>query len=202
MPKPAEEPTLGGFPHCREVNRQGKYFRQCFALHGPTGNEHFVAGWPSMRFRAPGHPGEATPAAEGHHQFRAISRVSWHTVNLRGAASSATGARDWFDRLRRTADALDALAYGIKARHPNIRTLSRLSPPFECSDVRLGWQEARKLVLELRRPVTVPREICSLGRMNDDRSDLESALTSRMCSIKTSGTPRRSSSRRISTADW
>jgi len=25
----------------------------------------------------------------------------------------------------------------------------------------------------LRRPVTVPREICSLGRMNDDRTDLE-----------------------------
>src|SRR4029077_6280817 len=31
----------------------------------------------------------------------------------------------------------------------------------------------RKRVLELRRPVTVPREICSLGRMNDDRTDLE-----------------------------
>src|SRR4029077_12218564 len=26
---------------------------------------------------------------------------------------------------------------------------------------------------ELRRPVTVPRKNCSLGRMNDDRTDLE-----------------------------
>jgi hypothetical protein len=43
----------------------------------------------------------------------------------------------------------------------------------ECSDVRLGWQETHKRVLELRRPVTVLREICSLGRMNDDRPDLE-----------------------------
>ena len=46
-------------------------------------------------------------------------------------------------------------------------------PTLECSDVRLGWQETRKRVLELRRPITVPREICSLGRMNDDRTDLE-----------------------------
>ena len=34
-------------------------------------------------------------------------------------------------------------------------------------------EETRKRVLELRRPVTMPREICSLGRMNDDRTDLE-----------------------------
>ena len=56
-----------------------------------------------------------------------------------------------------------------------MRTLSRLfaAPTLECSDVRLGWQETRKRVLELRHPVTVPREICSLGRMNDDRTDLE-----------------------------
>ena len=46
-------------------------------------------------------------------------------------------------------------------------------PALECSDVRLGGQETRKRVLELRCPVTVPREICSLGRMNDDRTDLE-----------------------------
>ena len=31
----------------------------------------------------------------------------------------------------------------------------------------------RKRVLELRRPVTVPQDIRSLGRMNDDRPDLE-----------------------------
>ena len=48
------------------------------------------------------------------------------------------------------------------------------SPPPRLSvRFRLGWQETRKRVLELRRPVTVPREICSLGRMNDDRTDLE-----------------------------
>ena len=58
--------------------------------------------------------------------------------------------------------------------HPNIRTLARLpAPALQCSDVRLGGQETRKRVLELRCPVTVPREICSLGRMNDDRTDLE-----------------------------
>ena len=34
-----------------------------------------------------------------------------------------------------------------------------------------GGQETRKRVLELRCPVTVPRDICSLGRMNDDRTD-------------------------------
>jgi hypothetical protein len=31
-------------------------------------------------------------------------------------------------------------------------------------------KKPRKRVLELRRPVTVPREICSLGRMNDDKN--------------------------------
>ena len=58
------------------------------------------------------------------------------------------------------------------SEHPNTFTSFR-RPTLECSDVRLGWQETRKRVLELRRPVTVPREICSLGRMNDDRTDLE-----------------------------
>ena len=61
------------------------------------------------------------------------------------------------------------------SEHPNTFTSFR-PPTLECSDVRLGWQETRKRVLELRRPVTVPREICSLGRMNDDRTDLEVAL--------------------------
>src|SRR4029077_18742088 len=83
--------------------------------------------------------------AEGHRHFRAIHAL----VGIRSCASSAN--------------------------HPNIRTLSRLfaAPTLECSDVRLGCQETRKRVLELRRPVTVSREICSLGRMNDDRTDLE-----------------------------
>jgi hypothetical protein len=41
----------------------------------------------------------------------------------------------------------------LRRNHPNIRTLSRLfaAPTLECSDVRLGWQETRKRVLELRR---------------------------------------------------
>ena len=33
-------------------------------------------------------------------------------------------------------------------------------------------QEARERVLELRRPVTVPREIGSLSRMNDDGTNI------------------------------
>src|SRR6478672_2603125 len=59
-------------------------------------------------------------------------------------------------------------------KHPNIRTLSRLfaAPTLECSDVRLVGQEARERVLELRCPVTVPREIGSLGRMNDDGTNI------------------------------
>src|SRR4029077_2032254 len=83
--------------------------------------------------------------AEGHRHFRAIHAL----VGIRSCASSAN--------------------------HPNIRTLSRLfaAPTLECSDVRFGWQETRKRVLELRRPVTVSRDIRSLGRMNDDRTDLE-----------------------------
>ena len=40
-------------------------------------------------------------------------------------------------------------------KHPNIRTSHPLA--LECSDVRLVGQEARKRVLELRCPVTVPR---------------------------------------------
>ena len=57
-------------------------------------------------------------------------------------------------------------------KHPNIRTSHPLAPALECSDVRLVGQEARKRVLELRCPVTVPREIGSLSRMNDDRTNI------------------------------
>jgi hypothetical protein len=92
--------------------------------------------------------GEATPAAEGHRHFRAIHPL--------------VGIRSTF--------AVPHLAQS--SEHPNTFTSFR-RPTLECSDVRLGWQETRKRVLELRRPVTVPREICSLGRMNDDRADLE-----------------------------
>ena len=63
------------------------------------------------------------------------------------------------------------------AAHPvvNIRTsehhiLSR--PLLSVSDVRLVGQEARKRILELRCPVTVPREIASLSRMNDDGTNI------------------------------
>ena len=55
-------------------------------------------------------------------------------------------------------------------KHPNIRTSHPLA--LECSDVRLVGQETRKRVVELRRPVTVPREIGSLSRMNDDRTNI------------------------------
>ena len=57
-------------------------------------------------------------------------------------------------------------------KHPNIRTSHPLAPALECSDVRLVGQETRKRVLELRCPVTVPREIGSLSRMNDDRTNI------------------------------
>src|ERR1700733_3055143 len=46
------------------------------------------------------------------------------------------------------------------SEQPNITSLA---PALECSDVRLVGQEARERVLELRCPVTVPREIGSLG---------------------------------------
>ena len=80
--------------------------------------------------------------------FPRDSRVSWHTVNLRSAASSA---------IIRTSE------------HFHV-----FSPPPRLS-VRMSARvvRTRKRVLELRRPATVPREICSLGRMNDDRTDLE-----------------------------
>ena len=57
-------------------------------------------------------------------------------------------------------------------KHPNIRTSHPLAPALECSDVRLLRQETRKRVLELRGPITVPREIGSLSRMNDDRTNI------------------------------
>ena len=55
-------------------------------------------------------------------------------------------------------------------KHPNIRTSHPLA--LECSDVRLVGQEPCKRVLELRCPVTVPREIGSLSRMNDDGTNI------------------------------
>ena len=57
-------------------------------------------------------------------------------------------------------------------KQPNIRTSHLLAPALECSDVRLVGQEARKRVLELRCPVTVPRAIGSLSRMNDDGTNI------------------------------
>src|SRR6202047_4500670 len=57
-------------------------------------------------------------------------------------------------------------------KHPNIRTSRPLATALEYSDVRLVGQEARERVLELRCPVTVPREIGSLGRMNDDGTNI------------------------------
>ena len=97
---------------------------------------------PSSRPEAKPHPWRLPP-------FPRDSCVSWHTVNLRSAASST---------IIRTSEHFHVFS-----------PLPRLS----VSDVRLGWQETRNRVLELRRPVTVPRVICSLGRMNDDRTDLE-----------------------------
>jgi hypothetical protein len=55
-------------------------------------------------------------------------------------------------------------------KHPNIRTSYLLA--LECSDVRLVGQETRKRVVELRCPVTVPREIGTLSRMKDDRTNI------------------------------
>src|SRR6476620_5956202 len=57
-------------------------------------------------------------------------------------------------------------------KHPNIRTSHLLAPALECSDVRLVGQETRKRVLEVRCPVTVPREVGSSdeGRQNEYHS--------------------------------
>src|ERR1700723_3175829 len=57
-------------------------------------------------------------------------------------------------------------------KHPNIRTSHPVAPAFECSDVRLVGQETRKRVVEVRCPVTVPREIGSLSQMKDDRTNI------------------------------
>ena len=57
-------------------------------------------------------------------------------------------------------------------KHPNIRTSHPVAPALECSDVRLVGQETRKRVVEVRCPVTVPREISSLSRMKDDRTNI------------------------------
>ena len=57
-------------------------------------------------------------------------------------------------------------------KHPNIRTSHPVAPALECSDVRLVGQETRKRVLEVRCPVTVPREVGSLSRMKDDRTNI------------------------------
>ena len=42
----------------------------------------------------------------------------------------------------------------------------------ECSDGRLVGQETRERALEVRCPVTVPREVGSLSRMKNDRTNI------------------------------
>ena len=66
------------------------------------------------------------------------------------AAKGYQGQSPWLVGIRSTF-AVPHLAQS--SEHPK---LSRLfaAPTLECSDVRLGWQETRKRVLELRRPVT------------------------------------------------
>ena len=66
----------------------------------------------------------------------------------------------------------DRLRGPSSGKHPNIRTSHPLAPALECSDVRLVRQETRKRVVEVRCPITVPREIGSLSRMNDDRTNI------------------------------
>ena len=68
----------------------------------------------------------------------------------------------------RQADRLRAAAHPVV----NIRTSHPVAPALECSDVRLVGQETRKRVVEVRCPVTVPREISSLSRMKDDRTNI------------------------------
>jgi hypothetical protein len=53
---------------------------------------------------------------------------------------------------------------------PNIRTLAALFC-LSCSDVRIGWQEPRECVFELRAAVTVSGQLGALGRVQDDRGD-------------------------------
>src|SRR6476659_9842429 len=87
-----------------------------------------------------------------------MAQIELSEEEVASALRASTSAVRQTDRLR-------------GAAHPvvNIRTSRPLAPTLECSDVRLVGQEARERVLELRCPVTVPREIGSLSRMNDDR---------------------------------
>src|SRR6476619_8430275 len=90
-----------------------------------------------------------------------MAQIELSEEEVASALRASTSAVRQTDRLR-------------GAAHPvlNIRTSRPLVPALECSDVRLVGQEARERVLELRCPVTVPREIGSLSRMNDDRTNI------------------------------
>ena len=67
-------------------------------------------------------------------------------------------------RWRRTTEELDEAPQVLSGCGQQHLIRPRSAPTLECSDVRLGWQETRKRVLELRRPVTVSRDIRSFGR--------------------------------------
>jgi hypothetical protein len=101
--------------------------------------------------------------------YRVPSRLSGHRLRLRLYEYSPSNAL-----LERCADRRLAPSRVGSWRGPGFA-----APTLECSDVRLGWQETRNRVLELRRPVTVSRDIRSLGRMNDDRTDLAAQASRR-----------------------
>ena len=104
----------------------------------------------------------AMPLGQGR---RSLGRGTKKIVASRLCALRAsTSAVRQADRLRGAAHPV------VNIRISEHHILSR--PLLRVSDVRLVGQEARKRVLELRCPVTVPREIGSLSRMNDDGTNI------------------------------
>ena len=93
-------------------------------------------------------------------EIGSLSRMNDNGTNIIVSQQRTSAVRQ-ADRLRGAANPV-----------VNIRTSHPLAPALECSDVRLVGQETRKRVVEVRCPVTVPREIGSLSRMNDDGTNI------------------------------
>ena len=124
-------------------------------------------------------PGVAASILEGLDEMLTVNRLGLPTQLRRSLACTNSienmmGATCWRKSFRIVSRTLfPPSRYGPSSdKQPNIRTSHLLAPALECSDVRLVGQEARKRVLELRCPVTVPRAIGSLSRMNDDGANI------------------------------
>jgi PRC-barrel domain len=117
-------------------------------------------------------PGAGVPSSDGRSKAsRSVSTVLICRRMINGLTTIGS------QPVIKSAEALSACQPSpcgpSSGNHPNIRTSRPLAPALECSDVRLVGQETRKRVLELRNPVTVPREIGSLSRMDDNRTNIK-----------------------------